>query len=442
MATALGSIGLLAVLALPTVCQGDFVLQPPVSVTPSRFAQFAVSDDGQHIVASWSAIDAVEYRVSRDGGRSFAPTEIALQAPRSRISGLYFDVESGTAPVISATGTDAHIFAGLEIQTDPFDPPPGLPPALRVSSMGLYGSSDLSGLFGKEQKITALSDRCVGPPGLRCSSLREFHMVSDDAARVYLAVWNAFGFDGQDGETWFARGDAEQRDFAAPINLSEAVLPTPDGNDFRPRITASGDGEKVFVTWEEVPPADPFRIPLARSLDGGQSWSLATSLEASAPDVEFARSVGRLIWAYHIGFFFADPLNPSRIEVRLSDDFGTTFGAPTLVAEKMEVPGGTHQVQGPVRVAASNDGSVIAVLYAQEYCDSIFGCTGGSVNPYDIVLSVSEDSGASYERLGVVARTHFKTFQPYDVAVQDDGSTVFVVSNSIPDTVLVRAVRR
>jgi len=116
------------------------------------------------------------------------------------------------------------------------------------------------------------------------------------------------------------------------------------------------------------------------------------------------------------------------------------------VAEKRVLGDGTEMIPtSPVRVSASDGGEVIAVLHAEEPCDPVFGCLGGSVLPFDVVLSISEDGGDTFERVGVVAQTHFaqSLSYAYDLQVRGDGDAIYLVSESAQHgaTVFRRAVR-
>jgi len=428
-------------LLLPESGRAAFVLESPVFMTSSRFVQLATSQDGQEILISWSKSDAVDYRVSHDGGLSFSPVMIAVEAPESPLEGLWLDVESGTAPALSADGSVAHIMAGLALETDPDYPPPGWPPAIRISLMRLYTSLDTETGFEKTQRITSISDRCTGPFGLRCASLREFHLDASDNVDVFVSALSAFRFDGNQGDTWFAQGEAGGRKFSRPVNLSRKVLSSQAGNDFSPRIATDATGERIFIAWSEISPTGSYLVNLAHSSDGGETWSEPFIEEGwSDGDLDYARSGDRLVWAYHAGYYFADPLNPSRIDVRTSDDGGATMGASTAAATAYELPDlSTMQVTHPVRVAVSRDGQVIAVLYSEERCDPVFGCRGGSVEPFDIVLSVSEDAGATYERVGVVAGSYFSS---YEFTVRGDCQEVYIITDSEDEggTVFRRAV--
>ena len=93
-----------------------------------------------------------------------------------------------------------------------------------------------------------------------------------------------------------------------------------------------------------------------------------------------------------------------------------------------------RQVTEPVQAAISR---TIAVMHAEEFCDAALGCTGGT-EVFATVLSVSEDGGATYERLGAVADSFFADF---DLAISGDGNTIYVAAGTAHDeSHFIRAV--
>lgn len=185
---------------------------------------------------------------------------------------------------------------------------------------------------------------------------------------------------------------------------------------------------------------------LASSLDGGASWSLAQQADPwNDGDMAYANGSDELNVVYSTGFYFLQP--PAAIQLVKSVDDGATLSPPVTIALKHELPDGTEMMPAsPVRISSSNDGQVIAVLHTEEPCDPIFGCLGGSVLPFDVVLSVSEDGGSTFERVGIVAQTHFaqSLSNTFDVQVRDDGELIFMVSESGEHggSVFRRAVRQ
>ncbi len=175
----------------------EFTLNPPVNVSTARFPPIAASADGDVILVSWHELDTINARRSSDGGATFGPTELVAEAPVIPIDGLWADAEIGTAPVVSADGTVSDVMAGIAYQTDPFFPPPGLPPRLTISSMGLYGSS--SGPFRLDQRVTTVHDACFRPVVLGCAGLRDFVLATDDTASRFVTAFNAFDYNCRDG---------------------------------------------------------------------------------------------------------------------------------------------------------------------------------------------------------------------------------------------------
>lgn len=69
-------------------------------------------------------------------------------------------------------------------------------------------------------------------------------------------------------------------------------------------------------------------------------------------------------------------------------------------------------------------------MYAEEPCDNLFGCSGG--NPFNIVLSVGEDGGQTFDRVGVVAQSHLvqSLDATFDLHVREDGGRISLVAHS------------
>ena len=440
---AVAAFSLFASVSAPAVAV--FSLEPPLVLTPDRIVGMAVSRGGQTVLVSWDDQLGVYFRLSQDGGLSFQPEKQVATPPPENIDGLWLEFNSGSVPLMSEDGRVSRVLASLGLETDPFFPPPGLPPRLHVSFPRLYGSGPATSVFRYTHAVTKLSDNCQGPPGLGCSTLRALDAaMSADGDRIAV-VWNAFGFDGQDGETWFARAQGRDRTFDPPMNLSELLLPSSAGNDFDPRIVSSADGNRLFTLWTEVTLNGDFQANVASSIDGGTNWSLTQFLDVwSDADLAYSDEAATLHLAYSTGFYFLVP--PAEIQIAESSDDGGTFSLPVTIAVKHVLGDGTEMMPtSPVRVSTSDDGQIIAVLHAEEPCDPIFGCLGGSVLPFDVVLSVSEDGGATFQRIGVVAQTYFaqSLSLAYDIHVRGDGEAIYLVCESAQHgaTVFRRALR-
>jgi hypothetical protein len=423
----------------------DFSLEPPLVLTPDRTVGMAVSRGGQSVLVAWDDQLGVYFRLSQDGGLSFQPQKQAAAPPPENIDGLWLEFDSGSVPLMAADGGVSRVLASLGLETDPFFPPPGLPPRLHLSFPRLYGSGPATAFFRYTHAVTGLSDYCQGAPGLGCSTLRVLDAAMSADGQQIAVIWNAFGLDGQQGDTWFARAQGSDRTFGAPVNLSELLLPSSAGNDFDPRIVSSGDGNRLFVLWKEIGVSGDSPTNIASSTDGGVSWSLTQLEEVSSDgDLAYTDESGVLHLAYSTGFYFLDP--PIEVQIAQSGDDAGTFSPPVTVAVKHVLGDGTQMMPtSPVRVSASDDGRVIAVLHAEEPCDPIFGCLGGSVLPFDVVLSISDDGGFGFQRVGVVAQTHFaqSLSYAYDLHVRGDGDAVYLLSESAQHgaTIFRRALR-
>ena len=420
----------------------DYVLKAPIRISSARFPAIAASADAQDVMVSWYTPTTAEFRRSTNGGNSFGPTRVAVDDPSIHGDGAWFNMVYGTVPVFTVDGSAAYLMSGVTLKTDVYAPPPGLPPGLNRNTLGVYDTTGTSS--SPEQVIAVVSNGCELDTPLGCGSLGDFEFVSDDLAQHSASVFQYFQREGdQQSDIIVVPGEGGRLHFDSPINLSETVLESPNGHESAPKIAMDGSGQKLFVIWKETSGASATRF--ARSLDGGSSWSLLPSNtdNASGIGLDYARTAGTLVQAYHTGFYY-DPSNPSLIVVRTSSDDGNTFGPAVTVAEPQDLGGGdVEQVTGPVFIAVSRDGQTIAVLHAEEFCDNVFGCMGGSGEPFDTVLSVSEDGGASFQRLGVIARGNFAS---YDLAVSANGDHILIIADHVSATgqeaaVFVRADR-
>ena len=419
------SVALAALLAAGSA-GASFLLEPPVTLLHSRGPRLAVSDDGQRVLVTWSTSADVVFVTSIDGGDTFLPTRTVLRAT----GGLFYQVAPGL-PLVSSDATKAFVMTG---------------PLFRANHTSwirakLYVELTPAQLFQEGQSITAVSDACQYG-GLLCATLRDFDLAAGDAAATFAAAWNAYQFDGpEQSDIWLATSVAGVPQFGSATNLSRLLLPSALGNDYDPRVASDAAGSRLFVSWTEIPPVRNFQVHLATSLDGGATWSLSGTANDAwyNSDVDYARDAGRVVWAYNTGFYFIRD-EPSVIVTQLSDDDGTTLTPPVVVASRRDLPGGdTIQVTEPVRAAISRDGRTIAVMHAEEFCDAALGCTGGT-DPFATVLSVSEDGGATYQRLGAVAYSFFADF---DLGISSDGNTIYVAAGTAHDeTYFIRAVRQ
>jgi hypothetical protein len=441
-ARAVLSSALICVSLAPPVVHAQYLLDPPYTITDDRSLRVTASGGGQTVLLTWDDLTGVYFRVSNDQGLGFQPAKLVAAPPPENLDGLWLEYGSGSAPLMSNNGDISRVFTALELETDPFFPPPGLPPALHASFLRLYASGPFTSVFRFTHRVTPVSDVCLGPPGLACSGLRNLDAAMSDDAFVIGAAWTAFGYDGQDGDTWFARGEFGTQVFADAVNLTEQVLARSDGNDYDAKIAMSADGSRIFVVWTEIAPATNFRLIITGSVDGGATWYPARIVDAWYDnDVAYARSSGEVFVAYSTGYYFLAP--PSEIQVIASSDDGATFSPPVTVAAIRELPDGTQMIPTyPVRVATTADGEIVAVLHTEEPCRPA-GC--GSA-PFEIVLSVSEDGGASFQRVGTVARSDFaqSLTDTFDLQITDIGNLIFMTSHSDANdaSIFRRAVRQ
>ena len=105
-------------------------------------------------------------------------------------------------------------------------------------------------------------------------------------------------------------------------------------NDYDPAVATDATASKAFVSWTEVPPIENFQVHLAASIDGGSTWPCVERrrMRSTTARRSLCVDAGRVVWAYHRGFYFiAD--DPSVIVTQTSDDDGVTLSPPIVVAE-------------------------------------------------------------------------------------------------------------
>lgn len=420
--------GCLVVLSMVLAsARAQHVVLPAVQLSPSASQVQIVAEGELDLMAVW-ADSGVTTRSSTDGGATFGPeVAVARVAPDP-----WGEVSFGAASIHPAAIAGGHRFvlSGLTASTSLL-PPLGLPPFSTSEWVTLY--SDARGRrLGFDRMLATVSDTC-GAPELGCSWLRgggQAGLDVDDAAdhrHQAFTTWDLAG--AREGELWVVSATSTGR-AGAPINLSRALLRV-DGNEYDPAVVTDASGLGVWVAFLSQN-SNQWDQQLARSTDGGASWSLVSTRTPGSyrPALDYARDTDVLVWA------FDGTLAPLTFGVGLqtSADGGVTFGPVREVAvNSQQQPGGPT---GPVEVAISRDASTIAVAYLEEVCG--LACQGMG----EVRLAISEDAGVTFQTHTVASNVYVRGgLGLHDVAISDSGDVVHALWSSSTGAWLVQAVR-
>lgn len=267
--------------------------------------------------------------------------------------------------------------------------------------------------------VDGMTNRCVGP-GRRCLEMVDVNdLVTSDDAVVSWTTYMAYDRSGGRAprQVYLARMESG-RWVGAPTNLSDLLVPN-DFSESEPRIATDITGDQVFVAFNGL--GTPTGAggyhgghTLASSTDAGLSWNTQT-VDAYDGDLAVARDSGEVLWAVS-----NTDAGAVVIQLRTSTDSGQTFSAPTTVVTPL-------RGSSPLRVAVSRDGQTVAIGYVESWIPP-----GTSQNH----LLVSEDGGTTWSDL----RLRLWSYS-FDVAMSDDGDTVYVTGNDSLGGLLVRVTR-
>jgi len=212
------------------------------------------------------------------------------------------------------------------------------------------------------------------------------HLATDDAG-TWVAVWesdDSLGDTiGSDDDVLFARSVDDGVTWSAPAALNQNAA-TDVGTDAFPSVATDGKGTWVAV-WMSTdplggPPSVDFDVLVARSTDGGSTWSMPVPIAGAAAGAGFDGSptigvdaAGNWLVAWH-----STQDSGTEVVVTRSSDDGATWTLPTAISG-----GGTHT--RPM-LATPRAGTWLA---AWEAFDPVAIATR-------IVLASSADGGASW----------------------------------------------
>lgn len=228
------------------------------------------------------------------------------------------------------------------------------------------------------------------------------HLASDGSGR-WVVVWESeetLGLTvGPDADIFVSRSVDDGTTWTAPVALDSAAR-TDLGDDGRPQVVTDGKGTWLVAWHDEDPMGGPSGkdadLLVARSKDGGASWSAAVPLNSDAGGDTRADGFPRLstdgqgrwvaVWAAED--LPGGPLgNDSDILVARSADGGATWTAPAPLNTNAGRDVGFDMYP---RVATDGKGSWVVVW--QSY-DSLAGRIGEDA---DILVARSTDEGITW----------------------------------------------
>ncbi|MCB9688086.1 MAG: exo-alpha-sialidase [Alphaproteobacteria bacterium] len=392
-----------------------FTLEPSVFVT-SEFATH-LDAGGETVTITWGSTGAareVAGVTSGDRGVTFGPREV-IQAVPPTLGAYRRLAPAGDAAVRhSADGTIRVVLGSVtmkDVRLPPVYSSQYLTIPVEYSSLATW-RSDFGGPWLASSFVDWMTDRCDAG-GSRCAKLGEVGLALSDDASV---GWAAYCIE----QNYYHPGQMTDV-LVTPVVMGGPAGPVARMSDVPVHgsdchfldVATDASGSTVLVAW------GPY-VHLTRSVDGGVSWTELYLPYENSSDIEIVRDTGLTVLA--TGAWDPLVIGSTWIQIRTSLDGGATFDPPVVVDATPSI-----QVDR-VRLAVSRDGSTMALLYG------VGGPTG------DVVLTVSEDGGGTWSRVGVVGR--WTSTPTFDLAMSSEGDEIYVTRYHPQDgTRFSRAVR-
>jgi hypothetical protein len=205
-----------------------------------------------------------------------------------------------------------------------------------------------------------------------------YDLVAGPGGWLYVA-WTEY-----DGPLWFSRSMDGGRSFSSPRQLAGGPGSPPAR---APALALGGDGT-LYLAWTlgDQPAAD---IQLARSKDGGASFSAAQAVAASRGYSDAPRLAVDAKGVLHLAFaeFEAGPFSRPQVRYTQSADGGRTFVPARVLSAELPHPyiGAGYP---SLRIDAAGRLVVLADLFDHE-----------RNRPQGLGMAVSTDGGRDFSRL-------------------------------------------
>ncbi|MBT5581578.1 MAG: hypothetical protein HOJ56_14845 [Acidimicrobiaceae bacterium] len=387
--------------------------------------EFASSDNGLHVAASWATDDGVHLLWSLDGGETWStPEDVDANGGDSELywsadgSTLFMsysreDSEPNQIAVVVGTANGSSVVLGdPEYLADCSDGECDTEGAVSADGSKLLvtwmSSGDGISVAESDDGGTTWNTTVIaaGPEAFDDSEIDAQVVMSPNGAHAVVAWERGIEEDSSDEVIYVAARNAEG--WSDPIRAGSNA----DGSDSDdPRLAMSEDGQRVAIAYEYEPPdGEGERAEVAISEDGGLTWSSPVSVEGSEAfdddDPAIAMSDdGMTIVATFERDHDSNDLT-YLIGAVASHDGGETWTSPRWVSA------GNLEGRDPT-IAISNDGH--RVMIAWESFDHAGAWSAQVVR--------SDDGGKSWSDPVSVSKQHADKVDGTKVVLSGDGRT-------------------
>lgn len=339
----------------------------------------------------------IELRVSEDGGDTFGKP-VPISAPEGRVRA------GGENSPAFFTDVQGDIYAGW------FESDKSGSPRFMVGRSLNFGQS-----FEEPANIIDKGRRSSGYAGFPT-------IAASQKGEVYVAWLDERDPPQPEGTSsvYFARSSDHGATFSRNMRIAGAACPC-----CRPQLHVGPNGE-IYLAWRKVFEGDVRDIVIARSVDGGKSFSEPVRVAPdnwvlrACPDTGPALATNK--GAVYVAWYSEGQSKPG-IRLAISDDDGLTFSSVKVVSG--EVMDANHP-----RLSVSEDGRVLLAFQGRPAKGAnnwrsnqafLVDVSGRSASPPVQVTN----SAASVSHPDVIAGTAGRVFMSWSTAAQD-GTQAFV----------------